>query len=288
MYVLIIVIYSGFSLWLFDTHYIWTPILSLIFLATCTYVVFLSFQISNQENQIWRLEKEKIFSSEVEELKSNFISLFSHDLKTPLAKIQAISDRLIQENTNDKINKDLELLKDEGEELNRSIKSILKLSRVESRSLKLNKEPHDLNELVVQCQSSLSPLAEKKEIQIKTELIPLFLSEFDALLIKEVISNLIENAIKYTPEEGSIVISSHENETDIGINVFNTGQALSEKEASQVFEKFYRSPQFKDTQKGSGLGLYLSKYFIELHGGKMYFKATEGKGTQVGFTLPLS
>lgn len=288
IYILILVIYSGFSLWLFDTHFIWTPILSLIFLAACTYVVFLSFQISNQENQIWRLEKEKVFSSEVEELKSNFISLFSHDLKTPLAKIQAISDRLIQENKSDKLNSDLELLKAEGEELNRSIQSILKLSRVESRSLKLNREPHDLNEIILQSQKSLSPLAEKKSITIETQLTPLFLSEFDALLIKEVVNNLIENAIKYTPENGSIIISSDETENDICLNVFNSGQALSAQEASQVFEKFYRSPQFKDTQKGSGLGLYLSKYFIELHGGKMYFKAIDGKGTEVGFFLPLS
>ena len=132
------------------------------------------------------------------------------------------------------------------------------------------------------------PLAEKRELAIETQLTPLFLSEFDALLVKEVISNLIENAIKYTPKKGSIIISSHENETDIGLNVFNTGQTLPEKEVLQVFEKFYRSPQFKDTQKGSGLGLYLSKYFIELHGGKMYFKARKGKGTEVGFTLPLA
>ena len=288
IYILILVIYSGFSLWFFDTHYVWTPILSLIFLAGCTYVVFLSFQISNQENQIWRLEKEKVFSSEVEELKSNFISLFSHDLKTPLAKIQAISDRLIQENKSEKLNNDLELLKAEGEELNRSIQSILKLSRVESRSLKLNREPHDLNEIILQSQKSLKPLADKKSLTMDTQLTPLFLSEFDALLIKEVVSNIIENAIKYTDNGGSIIISSDETNNDIVLKVFNTGQTLSQSEASQVFEKFYRSPQFKDTQKGSGLGLYLSKYFIELHGGKMYFKAIESQGTEVGFTLPLS
>src|SRR5690606_10376599 len=174
------------------------------------YVVFLGYQLTLKENEAWRLEQEKKFFSEIEQLKNNFVSLISHDLKTPIAKIQAICDRLLAQPASADVHEGLERLRQESSVLHRYIQSILKMSRVESRDFKLNKEAADINEMIETVVSQLTPLIQQKHIHLELNLEPIFSIELDSLLIQEVILNLIENAVKYTPEKGSIEVSSRE------------------------------------------------------------------------------
>ncbi|MEZ4871493.1 MAG: ATP-binding protein [Bdellovibrionales bacterium] len=277
-----------FSFWLFDTYCIWSPILAPIVQIFTTFVIFTTRQLSIKENLNWRLEEEKRVLTEVKNLKDNFVSLISHDLKTPIAKIQAIVDRTInEEDIRPELKENLLSLRNESEELNRYIQGILKVLRVESSDFKLNNEPTDLNKIINDVIRQVKSLADAKNIIISNDLDPLFLIDVDRILVHEVILNLIENAIKYTPPGGFIKVSSTEIDDQVVVVVEDSGVGIDKSELAKVFEKFHRGKEHSLNTKGSGLGLYLVKYFIELHGGEVFLESERGQGTTIGFTLPI-
>lgn len=280
---------SGVSAWAFDTFFIWTPILSAIIQMIATYIIFISYKLAKNERRTWHLEQEKSYLFELEQLKNNFISLISHDLKTPIAKIQGIADRMIQNSNDEKVTKDLEIVKNSSQDLYRYIQSILQITRVESSDFKIKKEATDINEIIEKTVSELMPLAYEKSMTIKTTLEPMFSIEIDTALIHEVIANLIENAIKYTPNGGLVEVLSIEKNDQVYISVRDNGGGIPFEEQTQIWEKFYRGKKFNLSTRGTGLGLYLVKYFIELHGGKVFLKSSteEPTGTEIGFILPV-
>ncbi|MCB0357481.1 MAG: CHASE2 domain-containing protein, partial [Bdellovibrionales bacterium] len=279
--------YSAFSLWIFDQFYLWIPLLAPIAQLIGAFVIFLSYQLTEKDYQNWKLEQEKIYLFKVEKMKDNFISLFSHDLKTPIAKIQAICDRLITDNPTNQLMSDLELLRRESQKLHKYIQSILQITRVESKDFKINKDSYDINEIIKEAFERLKVLFIAKGQKVELDLEPLFLIEIDGQLVREVIINLLENASKYSPAGSTIQVSSHEDENGVYFVVKDQGPGINKQEVEKVFEKFYRGKDQLNKTKGSGLGLYLAKYFIELHGGKLNFKSDLGKGSEVSFCLPV-
>ncbi|MCB0342321.1 MAG: CHASE2 domain-containing protein [Pseudobdellovibrionaceae bacterium] len=279
--------FTVFSVWLFDTYNFWIPTTPVLVQLGVTYIVFLSYQLTVSDYEKWQLELETNKLLEVEQLKQNFVSLFSHDLKTPLAKIQAICDRLLSQPLDTKIGQDIQSLRDESVELHHYIQNILKLSRVEAREFRLNRNAEDLNEIVETVSQKLAPLAAAKSITLQLRLEPLFLIDIDGQLLLEVILNLVENAIKYTPEDGHVIISTSEVDQQVVLVVEDDGPGIPEREQNRVFEKFYRTSREVDTTKGSGLGLYLVKFFVELHGGSVFLECPETGGTKIGFSLPV-
>ncbi|NUN07229.1 MAG: histidine kinase, partial [Bdellovibrio sp.] len=239
------------------------------------------------EQKNFHLQQEQEYLQELERLKNNFVSLISHDLKTPIAKIQAIVDRLLTQHQDPDLNQDLRSLRLYGDELNRYIQSILKVLRVESRDFKIHTEVGDINEVIEEALHTLRPLAREKNVAIHTALEPMFSLEFDTTLIKEVIINLVENAIKYTPPGGRIEVISEESEDHVHVIVKDTGEGIKPEDLEKVWGKFTRGSDQDLKSKGTGLGLYLVKYFIELHGGKVRMESSLGQGTTVAFTLPL-
>ena len=280
-------IVAGLSAWVFDTYYFWIPIFSGVTQMMATYIIFIGYKLAQNERKTWRLEQEKSYLFELEQLKNNFISLISHDLKTPIAKIQGIANRLIQSNSDETVRKDLEIVKTSSQDLYRYIQSILQVTRVESSDFKIRKEAADVNQIIEKVNEQLSPLASEKHITVKQKLEPMFSIEIDTALIHEVIANLVENAIKYTPVGGQVEISSEENDDRVKVVVKDTGDGITPEEVDQVWEKFYRGKNHNLSTQGTGLGLYLVKYFIELHGGKVFLKSEPKKGTEVGFELPV-
>lgn len=275
------------SFWSFDRFQTWLPLSAALGMVGVTYLLFLGYQLTQQENLNWRLEEEKRYLQEIEQLKNNFVSLFSHDLKTPIAKIQAICDRLmLAASPSPDVQNGLVALRRESSELHRYIQSILRVSRIESADFKINKEPSDVNELIFAVCQQLRPLADARHIRLDTNLEPIFAIEIDPTLIQEVILNLVENGIKYSPDKATVLISSREVGDQVIVTVTDTGPGIPTSEQSRIFEKFYRSPSQNST-KGSGLGLYLVKYFVELHGGRVFVRSHVSQGTRIGFALPL-
>lgn len=274
------------SLWIFDSFYIWVPILSPIAVGVIGYIIFISYRLSLRDYQKWELEKQKRYYQEIEELKTNFISLISHDLKTPIAKIQAICDRMMVSAENKKLSPDIESLRKESEELHRYIQSILQITRVESRNVKLDIDTADLNELVERAVSYLGGLAQAKRIDITLDLEPMFLTEMDSHLIQEVILNMIENAIKYSPEESRVQLRTFEIDDMVVLQVSNSGAPIPASEQAKVFDKFYRAKASEKSSKGTGLGLFLSRYFVELHQGSLNLVSSDEQQTIFELKLP--
>lgn len=279
---------AAMSAWVFDTFYIWIPATSPIILLTTVWIIFVGYQISQVEQKNYVLEQEQKSHQELEQLKNNFVSLISHDLKTPIAKIQAVVDRMLTRDWSEEAKKDFQALRSYNDELNRYIQSILQVLRVESRDFKVYKEVADINEVIETALRQLRPLAQEKNILIETELEPIFSVEFDITLLKEVVINLVENAIKFSDSGSSINIKSWEDKNFVHVSVRDKGPGISAQELDTVWKKFTRGKGQELKTKGSGLGLYLVKYFIELHGGNVAMESEVGKGTTVSFTLPIN
>lgn len=278
----------AFSAWIFDSFYVWVPVLAPISLLVSVWIVFIAYQALEIEKAHLNLQRQQIYLAELEQLKNNFVSLISHDLKTPIAKIQAVLDRLLSQQSiyAAPLIQDLNSLKEYSEELNRYIQSILKLLRVESRDFRIIKETADVNMVIESAIERLRLLAATKNIKIEMNLEPIFLIEFDVTLITEVFVNLIENAIKYTPQDGVVQIHSYETESDVVVEIKDNGEGISPDDQLVIWNKFSRGKSQDHKTKGTGLGLYLVKYFIELHGGKASLKSELGKGTTFIVTLP--
>ncbi len=275
------------SAWIFDSFAIWIPAIGPVVQIAVTYIVFLSHQVSANEARNWRLEQDRKAAEELEQLKTNFVSMMSHDLKTPIAKIQAICDRLLSRGIEGEVANDLKNLRRSSDDLHRYIRSILQVTKIEAREFAITREPVDVNEAIERVLNRLRPLAAEKQLQIVAELEPLFSIEADSTLLEEMIHNLVENAIKYTPQAGGVVrvISAEEN-SNVVVTVHDSGPGIPIEDHALVWNKFTRGLKANNTAAGSGLGLYLVKYFVELHGGTVFLESPPGLGTRIGFRIP--
>lgn len=242
-----------------------------------------------QRKQQWQLKEHAGYLQEIDQFKNNFLSLFSHDLKTPIAKIRAIVHRLLENSPelSESARNDLRSIDRTNDELARLISDILKVTKMESMRLEPEKKVVDLNRLVEKASQSLKFAAEQQKVEMVLDLEPLFSIEGDPQLIQEVITNLIENAVKYSPAQSKVVVQTFEEPGKVGVRVLDYGPGIVAEELPRVTGKFYRGKYAQEKTKGTGLGLYLSKYFVELHGGEIELKSQVGKGTDVRFWLPI-
>ncbi len=276
------------SILLFDIYYLWTPLITALASIFLSYVIVISQMLFDKEKNVWQMQKEQEYFKSLEELKTNFVSLISHDLKTPLAKIQSVINRVRSDyslNATNKLSEELNSIYQESKLLDRYIKSILNLLKIESKDFSIVKKPIDINELIDKACQQLKPFAAEKRISFKTTLEPMFLIEADKTLVQEIIINIVENAVKYSKPDTCVEIKSFEEDNFVNIEVIDQGIGIKEEHLSLVFEKFYRSENSTSTQ-GTGLGLFLVKYFIELHNGYINIESKIDSGTKVVVKLP--
>jgi two-component system sensor histidine kinase ChiS len=226
---------------------------------------------------------------ELDKTKSEFLNMISHELKTPLTAIIAHLDVLDDFKSNltpDEI-KSLEAIRRNSNNLRTLIGNILEISRIESGKFELVKNEIDLNYLIGEIVNELKILSEQKslELELKTDKIPKIYA--DEQRIKEVMNNLITNAIKFT-EKGKITIETKNENNFIRINVTDTGIGIPKDKLKNLFQKFYQvDSSISRRYGGSGLGLSITKQLIESHGGIIAVESTPDKGTKFSFTLPI-
>lgn len=267
----------------------WLPLAHPFMAIFVGYYLLIPFRLVQENKKSWEYQQENRLLTQVEELKNNFISMMSHDLKTPLARIQGMAEMAL--NDDEKLsNQQKEAISTIGrssEELSHFVSSILSFSRLESQGVKLNLEQKDLNNIIEQVTNKYKYMAADKNIEMVLELEPLFASNFDADLIRQVVQNLVENAIKYSKEDSKVLITSEEVDGHIQVQVSDQGFGIPEDEADKVFMKFYRSKNAKSSPiKGTGLGLYLTKYFVELHNGNIQVDSIPDSGSTFTVNLP--
>lgn len=165
-------------------------------------------------------------------------------------------------------------------ELNSFITSILDLTKIESQNLSINKESKDINKIIEGIVEKLRFESHQKQMELETELSPLYPIQIDVNLMNRVISNLVENAIKYAGKGKTVLVKTWDDADWVYIEVKDNGVGVSEEDILHIFDKFYRvKNDSTHAIKGSGLGLYLVKYFIELHNGSISAQSTLGEGT---------
>jgi signal transduction histidine kinase len=259
----------------------WIKVSHLMLSIFVVYYIWVPFRAIEEYQTRYAIQEETKILKQVDHLKQNFISLMSHDLKTPVAKIAGIADILRLKFSNSPEQKDLiDNVVNSTKELNDFINSILDLTKIESQNLIIKKESKDINKIVESILSKLEFEASHKKMQIIQELSPLYPIDVDPILINRVISNLIENSIKYAGEGKQIQVKTWDDADWIYVEVSDNGQGIGEEDLQHIFDKFYRVKNDKTHSiKGSGLGLYLVKYFIELHNGSIVAKSKIGEGT---------
>jgi hypothetical protein len=255
------------------------------------YYLAVPYRLIREYKKRWDYQRKNELLLQVEELKTNFLNLVTHDLKTPVARIQGLAEVLIRKANERLIDRDRETLQHiigSTEELNRFISSILELSKVESQSLKLQIESKDINQLIERCVEGIKASARARRIKIQLQLDPLFPVRIDAGLISKVMNNLVDNAIKYSPEESEVLIVSRETESWIEVLIQDRGIGMTPEEQQSLFTRFYRAKNNTTAEiSGTGLGLYLTRYFIEAHGGSVEVESEKGKGSTFKIRLPI-
>ena len=223
-----------------------------------------------------------------DELKSALLAAVSHDLRTPLASIKASATSLLDDSVEwDRATRQdfLEAIDEETDRLTLMVSNLLDLSRIEGGALRPQKDWYDIDELIVDVRARLAPRTRTHPLTIDVEP-DLPLLRFDYVQIAQVLVNLIENAVKYTPAGTPITVAAHQVPGAIEISVHDDGPGIPREQQLRLFDKFYRA-YAATAAPGAGIGLAISKGLVEAHGGTIWVESEPGSGTTFRFTLPL-
>jgi two-component system phosphate regulon sensor histidine kinase PhoR len=225
----------------------------------------------------------------LETMRRDFVANVSHELKTPLTSIKGFVETLLEGALDDKENNRnfLKIIQDHAERLNNLLEDLLSLSHLESKEIVLNKKNFTLRQQLEDVISGFKSQLKKKNIEIKNELSANIAVTADKDRIEHVFTNLLDNAIKFNKERGSIRIYSQEMSGGIKVIVEDSGVGIPEKDIPRIFERFYRVDKARSRELGgTGLGLSIVKHIVELHGGSVGVESTEGFGSKFWFILP--
>ena len=229
---------------------------------------------------------------EIAQMKTDFVSSVSHELRTPLSSIKAYVEMLMDgEARDEKTRREFhEIIAGEADRLNRLIENILNISRIESGVVRVVREPMSLTEVSRRVLDVVAPQAQARNITLLDRLTPVeHRVEADRDMIYQAVLNLASNAIKYTPDGGTVTISTSVDERKgvVVCEVADTGVGIDSEDLPRIFERFYRVQKHTKMAKGTGLGLTLVKQIIEsVHDGKLSVTSETGVGSTFGFELP--
>lgn len=228
----------------------------------------------------------------LERVRKDFVANVSHELRTPLTSIKGYIEALLDGAKDDpeRCLEFLRILQKHADRLNNIISDLLTLSQIESGQYIWKREPVKVADVVERAMAVLRPLAQKKQHQISVEIpegLPAVIGDGEKLA--QVMINLLDNAIKYTPDSGRIVIEAKPSADKIRISVADTGIGIPGKDLSRIFERFYRVDRARSRELGgTGLGLSIVKHIVEAHGGKVSVESEPGKGSRFTVSLPFN
>ena len=226
---------------------------------------------------------------EVDRLKSEFVSMVSHDLRTPLAVIKGYAATLLNPLLSLDREREKRFIKginDASDRLTRLIDNLLSVSRLESGRFKLNPQVFDLNEVVMRVAASFRSSSGKHQISVRVPSDGLRIRA-DRDQMEQVLTNLVSNAVKYSPEGGEITIAGRAFDGEVEVVVSDQGIGIPRSQFSRVFERYYRGDAAVARRvSGTGLGLYICKSIVEAHGGRIWVESEPGQGSVFHFSVP--
>jgi two-component system phosphate regulon sensor histidine kinase PhoR len=225
----------------------------------------------------------------LERVRRDFVANVSHEFKTPLTAIQGFAETLLAGALDDKANRTrfMEIIREQAQRLTRLTDDLLKLSRIEAGKLDLESHPVSVAALVNGCVESARLKAESRGLQITVDLpddIPCIRG--DAVQLGEVLQNLVDNALQYTPPGGQIDVTAYCNGHEVIFTVADTGIGIPESDLERIFERFYRVDAARSREAGgTGLGLSIARHIVDAHGGRIWVESAIGQGSRFRFSI---
>jgi two-component system phosphate regulon sensor histidine kinase PhoR len=226
----------------------------------------------------------------LERVRRDFVANVSHEFKTPLTAIQGFAETLLSGALDDKANRNrfVEIIRDHARRLARLTDDLLKLSRIEAGRLELEIRPIRVETLVNGCVETARLNAKARGLEIHVDLqenAPAVRG--DGAQLGEVLQNLLDNAVQYTPSGGQIELKARANGPDVIFTVSDTGIGIPESDLERIFERFYRVDAARSREAGgTGLGLAIARHIVEAHGGRIWVESAIGQGSRFHFSVP--
>jgi len=257
------------------------------FLATLATLVGHAVQNSRSFKS---LEEQNARLRHLDELKNSFISITSHQLRTPLSIIKWVLATLQSDTTLAPHQEQVKMIGqayETNERLIHVVNDLLNVSRIEDGRLPYNPQLTDLRSLLENLTSGMENICAQQDISLTSELAAdLPALELDPILFREAVQNLLDNAVDYNQPKGIITVKASLQEDGILVSVTNSGAGIPAEELGKIFDQFYRSPQAVRTKpNGNGLGLYLTRAIVQEHGGKVLCESKEGQETTFSILL---
>ncbi len=278
-----IIITSSMIAYLFGNRYIQDPLTVSLIALTLTAVLFTVAVVVTQSFE--RL-------AEANKMKSEFITIATHQLRSPLSNLRWVTDLLSSGRLGRIDRKQGEyfgILKENIARMQESISDLLIVSRIEATKFPIKKKDFSIKEVTENLIADYKPFAQASNVGVFLNVqknLPRIFS--DPLHVELVIENLLDNAIRYIGNKGRVEINISKKNGDVDFSIKDNGVGILGEEKKYVFQKFFRSKKISQQQtQGSGLGLYISKSIIKKLNGKMGFKSKEGQGSTFWFTLPI-
>jgi two-component system phosphate regulon sensor histidine kinase PhoR len=249
------------------------------------------------ERTVQQLQSEHTELEKLERIRKDFVINVSHELRTPLASIQGYTETLMDGALHDQANnmRFLGIIRHNAERLARLTADLLALSRIEMKRQEFRFATYHVNELLSEVLDTIRPIADKKRIALVQEQSPPGTEVFcDSEALYQILSNLIDNSVKYTPEHGSITVGVHvctltaAGPRMLEMFVRDTGVGIPAEDQPRLFERFYRVDKARSRELGgTGLGLAIVKHLVRTHGGEVRVESELHKGAAFFFTLPM-
>jgi two-component system phosphate regulon sensor histidine kinase PhoR len=226
----------------------------------------------------------------LERVRRDFVANVSHEFKTPLTAIQGFAETLLSGALDDKANRVrfVEIIREHARRLARLTDDLLKLSRIEAGRLELELRPIRVEALVNGCVETARLNAKARGLQISVDLQenapPV---RGDGAQLGEVLQNLLDNALQYTPSGGQIELKARSNGHDVIFTVTDSGIGIPESDLERIFERFYRVDAARSREAGgTGLGLAIARHIVDAHGGRIWVESAVGQGSRFHFSIP--
>ena len=240
-----------------------------------------NLQLAENAREVAALKK-------IDRLKTELLSTVSHELRTPLCSIKGYATTLMEHGavlSPEESREFLEIIDSESDRLDELIRNLLDMSRLEAGVLRIDREPTDLSEVARACMRRVQRHTERHQLLLDWETDQLV--DVDPSRIAQVMNNLMENAVKYSPDGGEIVTAAQVQGAMLQVSVADQGVGIPQRDLHRVFDRFHRvEGEISKRVGGTGLGLAICQRLVEAHGGKIWVESRLGRGSTFYFTVP--